>query len=187
MSQLTQIIGIDMGLSHGSLVKGHYEICQPDEVILHYAEPIYLWTSKSHAGISEKSEPFMIFNFMERLLSAISDHPAEMIAIDYDRYSIFWKSRKLQGVVLALAVGYLTRGIFSSGTPLIFVEPREVRRIFKLGSRAEKELVHEAFKQQTLIDYGGFLSNEDSKDALILSYVGAMALSRGSNGLNQNK
>ena len=109
------------------------------------------------------------------------------VAIDWTRFSVHMKSRKLQAVQLAFLLGYLTRGLQTQGYPVVFLSPAQVRKALGTGS-ADKAQVWAAFTEKVHIDMPNWdilLKNEDLRDSLILSYLISQPLEPGRDSSTQ--
>ncbi len=171
------IYGFDPGFRHGAMTLS--SLATNDEgnlAILAVARP-FVWKEKSGLGISEQAAPHEIFSFSEDIVRTLSQLVKGPVVIDWDPYSVFWRSRKVQSVILGVFIGYISGSLAHRGYYPIVLNPTSVREYFRLPPRAKKEDVHAHFFREARLTELGHdelkaLENQDVLDSVILSYVG---------------
>lgn len=180
---LIRTFGFDPGLRHGVLLSASWDFSTEPVTIAHYSV-IRQWKKprrkdKGQEGVDWLAEDSVfrnIYQFSNGIVEALIQSPDyyhHPIAVDYTPYSIYWQSRRMQGVTLAFFLGYLTRAFHTLGHPVIFLSPAIVRESSKLPKNAEKADVWKELTTNTISGFhGGDLpTDEDVRDALILSFL----------------
>lgn len=177
------VYGFDPSLRHGVLVGAEFQHSDGHSVLSNF-DIIFQWTKRTHTGIGEKSPTDDVFGLVQLIVASLMNRPVATIAVDWDPRSIFWRSRKLQNVQLALFIGYFTRAAHQLGYPVVFVNPSEVRSAMGL-KKAEKLVLQDWF--MNVVDtsrYQSLMADEDTCDATILAYLASRSMDQLTGGFN---
>ena len=169
-------IGIDPGLRHGAVVYAEWEFLDGIDWCLREPQLLYSWTKKHSVSIGQKSPPQEVYRLANMINQSIAGNVPKgtPIAIDWSRYSVHYKSRKLQAVQLAFFLGYLARAVQAGGHPVVFFSPHEVRSKMDMGAGDKAAAWRWFIGQVEPIELPTL--TEDQQDALILSYVMARSM-----------
>lgn len=175
----TATYGFDPGLRHGAIVYAKFALGSTE----HHLEELtvdYKWT-KRDAHLSKDSDGPTIAQFVHDALLPKFSRPATMVGVEWDPQSVYWHTYKVQIVTTGFMIGYLMRGLQTSGLPLVFVTPKQLRAAFGISSKdKEKNYVDQPIQMvdHPPLDLHGIEIPPDSKadvfDAFLVSYFAAV-------------
>jgi hypothetical protein len=180
--------GFDPGLRHGAIVHAIFRFSHQRHHLDQIRVP-FLWTKKQeHLGA--ESSPPDVASFVHQQLLPRFQIPAAVVGIEWDILSVYWRTQKKQVVTTAFMLGYLVRGLTTSGLPQVYVTPSDLKKAFSIAKGEEKEDYMQRVPQMTghqpLVLHDHLMpeheNNSDVYDALLIAYFAAFFLYRSSYG-----
>lgn len=167
--------GLDGALRHGSLILADWSL-GGDQPVLINQEDIFKWKKKDEISLGIKS-PVGDIQHLAQTVAKHVEKPRLPLGIDWDPDHTFSKSNRVQIVKHAYLMGYLTRALQEAGLSVAVISPRTVREVLGVKYNLKKELLHDHFAD--FADLPKLPS--DDMDALIISYIMALAKSEEKN------
>ncbi len=155
--------GADLSLTHGSIVR-----VEMNENEVAFAGTIYKWDKKDSHRLSLKSTPDDIFIKVRDIFLSLPDSEDIRLAVDWQL--VFWNTRRLLIVQMALFMGMLYTAARHKPALLEFVLPAQIRHFWGLKGNAPKEDVHNTVLNIYPLPTGfSMYADEDDIDAYILA------------------
>lgn len=161
----SKVYGFDPGLRHGVLLLAEFD----EENKSAKVDICFQWKEKDE-HLSLKSTPLEISLFTHKIVSKLTD-PAIAFGMEWDPQNVYMRTHRVQVVITAFLMGYLSRGAQSRGIPQVYVTPSQLKSYFGISPKEGKD-----YMKRTLPDFHEWdlpeiiYKDSDCFDAFLVAY-----------------